>query len=152
MRRRIIVVLVLAVTLATVLAIGPRKPETTIVHLRDWHFVPYSQFVVDQNQASGKELCPDELAALWNGHLETVDRVQVEQMAMVRKLGVREILSEGLSAQGMEGYMARLRILKEHEEGQPDLLVYSGDLDILSILLPFPAITASTSSCGRKRS
>ena len=37
----------------------------TIVHLRDWHFVPYDQFVLDQNQLAGKELSQDELAALW---------------------------------------------------------------------------------------
>ena len=92
----------------------------TIVHLRDWHFVPYDQFVLDQNQLAGKELSQDELAALWGSFLETVEQVQAEQMAIVRKLGVREVFSEGLWPEGMDNYQIRLSILKEQAEAQPD--------------------------------
>lgn len=35
---------------------SPSDPTRTIVHLRDWHFVHYDQFVLDQNQLAGKEL------------------------------------------------------------------------------------------------
>jgi len=42
-------------------------------------------------------------------------------MAIVRKLGVREVFSEGLWPEGMDNYQIRLSILKEQAEAQPDL-------------------------------
>lgn len=64
----------------------PSSPIATIIHLRDWHYVPFDQFTVDMEDAAKRKLSEIELAELWKDHLDVVENVQSDQMAVVRKL------------------------------------------------------------------
>jgi len=107
-----------------VLVVVP-KPTHRIVHLRDWHLVPRELHALDLRQAAGRELTDEEIDMLHSEHLLEVELVQLEQAAVLKCLakhhGLRRVLCEGLTAQGVAGYKAKVDALRELDHRLPDL-------------------------------
>jgi hypothetical protein len=84
---------------------GPGE-ELTIVHIRDFHLVP-------RETAKVEGLDYQEM-------VNTVEHVQNEEMAIVRFLArsysVKELYSEGLSKDSMDGLTIRLNLLRDMEK------------------------------------
>jgi hypothetical protein len=95
----------------------PRQPFQTIVHLRDWHFLPKDAFVADHHSVHAAPMPATEL----DGHYETflleVERVQAEQLAILRHLirhhGLRQVFLEGLTERDMPIFKAKLAAMKK---------------------------------------
>lgn len=79
------------------------KPGNTIIHLRDWHFVPRDAFIIDQEHVYRRKLTAEQIDRLYAEHLAQVEIVQLEQMAILRCLirqnGLRAVLVEGMTTQ-----------------------------------------------------
>jgi hypothetical protein len=83
---------------------GPSEPaKLTIIHLRDWHFVP-------------RELCQIE-GISFEKVLADAAAVQESQLAIARRLikahGLTAVYSEGLSKQSVSDLKLRLDVLKD---------------------------------------
>src|SRR5262249_54071865 len=85
---------------------GPADASLTVVHVRDWHFVP-------------KELADAE-GLDFQAHLDSVEKVQADQLAIARFLivrtGTNSIYSEGLSEESMPALRLRLELLSDMEK------------------------------------
>jgi hypothetical protein len=105
--------------------VAVRKPTRRIVHLRDWHLVPRELHGVDLRHAAGKALSDEEIDVLHAEHLLEVELVQLEQATVLKCLAkhhrLRRVLCEGLTAQGVSAYRARVDALRELERRLPDL-------------------------------
>src|SRR4051812_24362946 len=85
---------------AEVKLIVPAKTGTTIVHIRDWHFVPRDLLKIDLEHAKGRKLSDAEMDKVFAEHLDEVEKVQREQDAVLRYLarkGHRRVLIERLT-------------------------------------------------------
>lgn len=109
----------------------PPSPIATIIHVRDWHFVPFDQFAADMEDASKRKLTERELADLWKDYLDLVEKVQIEQMEVLRMLAVRQVFSEGLFAEAMPGFMVKIDLLREHEAEMPTLRQQLSELETI---------------------
>jgi hypothetical protein len=103
-------------------AVGPVSPSLRIIHLRSWHFVPQTAFARDVRAVSKGPLTDDQVGALYLEHLREVERVEEEQLALLRRLaqqhGLRRVFLEGLTSDGVAGYRAKAEALAiaEREE------------------------------------
>jgi hypothetical protein len=93
---------------------GPKDAKLTVVHIRDFHFVP-------------KELADVERLN-YPALLDEVQRVQSDEMAIARFLiqrhGIQAIFSEGLSKESLSGFTVRIDLLRDM-----DTLAKAGTLD-----------------------
>jgi hypothetical protein len=93
---------------------GPTDAELTVVHIRDFHFVP-------------KELADVE-GLNYQALLDEVERVQTDEMAIARFLirhhALRAVFSEGLSKDSMSAFKVRVDLLRDM-----DTLARAGKLD-----------------------
>jgi len=105
--------------------VAVRKPTRRIVHLRDWHLVPRELHAVDLRQAAGRAVSDEEVDVLHAEHLLEVELVQLEQTAILKCLTkhhrLRRVLSEGLTAQGVAVYKAKVDALRELDRRLPSL-------------------------------
>jgi hypothetical protein len=94
------------------------KPTHLIIRLRDWH-------ALDLRQAAGKPLSDEEVDGLHAEHLLEVELVQLEQATVLKCLTkhhrLRRVLCEGLTAQGVAVYKAKVDALRELDRRLPDL-------------------------------
>jgi hypothetical protein len=101
------------------------KPTRRIVHLRDWHVVPRELHAIDLRQAAGRALSDEEIDVLHAEHLLEVELVQLEQAGILKCLTkhhrLRRVLCEGLTAQGVAVYKAKVDALRELDRRLPDL-------------------------------
>jgi hypothetical protein len=99
-----------------------RKPNSRIVHLRDWHFVPKDLYAIDMKQVHGRELTPEEIDRLHQELLLEVELVQFEQMALLRSLikyhGLKVVYAEGFSPCEHAAYRERIAVLRSMEQKQ----------------------------------
>jgi hypothetical protein len=91
-----------------------QKPTHRVIHIRDWHFVSRDAFALDFEQAIGKPLTDQD----YREHLLQVD--QLEQAAVLRCLikhhGLKRVLAEGLTAEGVMNFAAIIDALREMDE------------------------------------
>lgn len=97
------------------------KPTHRIVHLLDWHFVPRDLFAIDQKAVSATPLDEDAIDSLFREHLFDVERIQLEHTAIVRCLArhhhMRSLYSEGLTTEGVQGFLERIAVLRAMSHG-----------------------------------
>jgi hypothetical protein len=88
------------------------RPTHRIIHLRDWHLVPKDLYAADLRSATGRPLSDADIDALHAELLLEVELVQLEQAALLRCLarrhGLRRVLIEGLTPDGVEALTARV--------------------------------------------
>ena len=76
-------------------------------------------------QEAGRPLSDAEVKKLYDEHLDLVERVQEEQVALLRLLvrehGVRRVLIEGLTPSGMDNYKEMVTSLGEIEQDRARL-------------------------------
>jgi hypothetical protein len=98
-----------------VLVTAPR-PARRVIHVRDWHFVPRDFYVLDLGQALGRHPTEEEVDAGYRGLLLEVELVQLEQerllRALVRHHGLRRLLAEGLTPEGVANFKEALAVFK----------------------------------------
>lgn len=79
------------------IAVSPPNAEITLIHLRDWHYVPFDEFVTDlEIRTTAKEQ-----RRSFRLFLRSVDAVQREQRTILRRLmevGFQTVFLEGLTA------------------------------------------------------
>jgi hypothetical protein len=99
--------------------VSSQHPTHRIIHVRDWHFVPRDLFAIDIRQGTGKELTEEEVSRLYQRHLEEVEALQVEQMALLRHLasryGIRQVLKEAVTQANHEPYLVQVEGLRQME-------------------------------------
>lgn len=78
------------------------KASKEIIHVLDWHWVGKAAFLAD----GGKE---EDYAAF----LDTVDKVQLNQMKVLRATGVKEVWIEGQSDKTIEQFNEKVEKLKK---------------------------------------
>jgi hypothetical protein len=92
------------------------KPTHRVIHVRDWHFVSRDAFALDFEQTIGKPLSDQD----YREHLLQVELVQLEQAAVLRCLikhhGLKRVLAEGLTAEGVMNFAAIIDALREMDE------------------------------------
>jgi hypothetical protein len=90
---------------------GPASASRVVLQLRDWPFVSR-----EQCEADGVD---------FNGHLNTVEKVQTDQLAIARWLmrdqGVRDLYLEGVTTETLADWQLRLETLKLLDEALRDL-------------------------------
>lgn len=89
------------------------KPKTTIIHIRDWHYVDKEGHRIDLEHVKKRKLTDEEAEKAFADFLDDVEQVQAEQEKVVRHLaglGHRRFLLEGLTSENFESYPATLRI------------------------------------------
>jgi hypothetical protein len=104
---------------------GSISPTVRIVHLQDWHAIPPDLHALD----GGKN------GQSYADHLDEVEAVQADLLALLRALaeeqGVKEVLAEGLTPDGMMAWRARLDAYAEAAGQQTDLQRTLEDADRL---------------------
>lgn len=90
-----------------------QKPTCRIVHIRDWHFVPFDLFELDVKQGAGKQLSDKEVGDLYAKHLNDVDQVTREQEKLLLKLagsfGLKTVFAEGVTPQNLTAYREAIK-------------------------------------------
>lgn len=103
-------------------SVASKEPKRQIIHILNWHYVPFSDFVADIRQVEGgppptSEDLPQigrdaELDRKWDEFLSQVESVQVEQMDLLRELvkshKLKQIFLEGFSPKEMPAFKKRL--------------------------------------------
>lgn len=109
------------------------KPKRRIIHLLNWHFVPFEQFSADLNGLRDEPLSEDELFDEFQTFRDEVQAVQDEQQKLVRDLirkhKLQKLYCEGLTVEETGAYRDFLATLKKHSERVND-----GDTDIDRLL------------------
>lgn len=104
-----------------------------IIHLLNWHFVPFEQFSKDVNGLRDEPLSEDELFDAFQKFRDEVQAVQDEQEKLLRNLirnhGLQSLYCEGLTVEEAGAYRDFLATLKKHGER-----VNEGDTDIDRLL------------------
>jgi len=102
------------------------NPNSRIVHLRDWHFVPKELYALDLEDGLGRKLTAAEIDRLHQELLLEVELVQLEQMAVLRCLiqhhGLKRVFSEGFSQRELDAYREKIAVLKAMDEEQIPLV------------------------------
>jgi hypothetical protein len=93
------------------------KPTHRIIHLRDWHYVPLDLFALDVRQQLGRTVSDEAIERLYQKHLLEVELIQIEQGVLLRCLvkhhGLRQVLVEGLTPQGLSNYKEIVAALRD---------------------------------------
>jgi hypothetical protein len=109
------------------------KPKRRIIHLLNWHFVPFEQFSKDVNGIRDEPLSEDELFNEFQTFRDEVQAVQDEQQKLLRNLirnhKLQKLYCEGLTVEETGDYRDFLATLKKHGER-----VNEGDTDIDRLL------------------
>lgn len=109
------------------------EPKRRIIHLLNWHFVPFEQFSTDLNGLREEPLSEDELFDEFQSFRDDVQAVQDEQEKLLRELTrnhkLQKLYCEGLTVEETEDYKKFLATLKKHGER-----VNEGDTDIDRLL------------------
>jgi hypothetical protein len=91
-----------------------------IIQLRDWHYVPPNLFALDVRQVAGRPLSDEAVDKLYQKLLLKVELVQIEQGAilgcLVKHHGLRRVLVEGLTPQGIENYKEIVAALRDMDK------------------------------------
>lgn len=110
-------------------AIEPKQPVKTVIHLRDWHFLTRDVFDADVRAAHDDPVTDAELNELYESFLVEVERVQAEQIAILRCLvchhELRRAYSEGLTKRDMLIFNSKVSVMRKLEA---DLPGYQNDL------------------------
>jgi hypothetical protein len=89
--------------------------KTTIIQICDWHLIGAEAFLA---QYDG-QLDPDEAVKLYEKHLNEVESVQKEQLALLRaildKFKVKAVFQENLTAEQVKPYKLLADVLAKHE-------------------------------------
>jgi hypothetical protein len=108
-----------AVADVEVLVTSP-KPTHRIIQLRDWHYVPPELFALDVRQVAGRPLSDEAVEKLYQKHLLEVELVQIEQGVLLRCLvehhGLRRVLAEGLTPQGLANFKEIIASLRDMDK------------------------------------
>lgn len=108
-------------------------PKRRIIHLLNWHFVPFEQFGSDVNGLREEPLSEDELFDEFQTFRDDVQEVQDEQEKLLKNLirnhKLQKLYSEGLTDEETGDYRDFLATLKKHGKR-----VHDGDTDIDRLL------------------
>jgi hypothetical protein len=100
--------------------VAAAHPSHRIIHIRDWHLVPRDLYAIDLRQAAGRPLGDQEVADRYQELLREVDAVQQDQElildALATRHGLRRVLVEGLTPEGVANYRAILAGFKGLED------------------------------------
>ncbi len=117
------------------------KPKRQIIHILNWHYVPFSDFEADIRAAEGElasspqeqllenphpSTIPifDQTSEKWESFLADVEAVQVEQMALLRELakfhGLKQVFLEGVTKVELPAVRKFLDALVQWEKPEGD--------------------------------
>jgi hypothetical protein len=99
-----------------------------IIHLRDWHFVRKEPFAASLRGSTADPLTDEEIAAAYDGLLDEVELVQLEQVAILRRLigdhGLRRIHLEGLIDGDQRLFAIKVASLREAAQDIAELRAF----------------------------
>ncbi len=91
-----------------------------IIHIKDWHFVGFEEFAADVHSQQDEPVDGDGTIELYKQHLDAVEAVQKEQVALLSaildKLDVSAVFVEGLTERDMPVFKAISRMIAEKEK------------------------------------
>lgn len=94
-------------------------PAQTIVHIKDWHLVSRARFVTDLRESLGA-ISKAELEQAYEDHLQAVEAVQHDQLAILRQLiaehGLEVVYYEGFTRELMPAFELQVRRARESSE------------------------------------
>jgi hypothetical protein len=109
------------------------KPTRRIIHLRDFHWAAKEDCALEMSEALGRPVAGEELDLLYEEHLLRVELVQTEQLALLRCLvehhGLKRVLSESLTPEGMGDFRQRLAEVRQIDAGLARLKEKRAELD-----------------------
>jgi hypothetical protein len=132
---------------AIILLFGTSLPAAApphIIHVLNWHFVPKESFAVDLRDQSDKPISDDEIDRHYEEFLNTVEKVQREQIKLLRELikkhKLKHIYLEGFSKEELPAFQKRIEVLRDAEKKKPKgdspielLILYQLRLDLLEV-------------------
>ena len=93
-----------------------KNPRHRILNIKDWHFVEREAYAADLRDQSDEPISEKEIDAVYAELLSEVERVQAEQMEVVRHLvkedALKSVFVEGLSKQDKVVFDAVVRWLR----------------------------------------
>ncbi|MEQ8789894.1 MAG: hypothetical protein RIC55_26605 [Pirellulaceae bacterium] len=99
-------------------------PTHRVIHICDWHFVSFDDYAADLRSQEAS-LTAAEIDASYTDFLGQVERVQVEQMDLLRELikhhGVERVFVEGLTEPDMPVFDARIQAMRKMEAELPEI-------------------------------
>ena len=105
--------------------VGPSHSPQVVVQLRDWHFLQPDVFAASVRSVHEEEISDDELDEQYKDFLLEVERVQADQMTVLRHLirhhGLKRVFSEGLSKADMPIFKMKIRLMKKLDTELPGL-------------------------------
>ncbi len=94
-----------------------RQPVPTIIHVVDYHFVPRDDFTANLRDQTFHQIKDGEIDRQYAEFLDTVESVQVEQAAILRRLmqehGVRQVFIELLTAEKVAAFRQSVDDLRQ---------------------------------------
>jgi len=93
------------------------NPTHRIVHILDWHYVSKTDFGADLRSQSAEPISDEEIDRLHAEHLDEVERIQQQQMELLRVLiqshGLKRIHKEGLAEKDVLIFEAKVAAFRE---------------------------------------
>ena len=118
------------------LVVAPPSAKITLIHLRDWHYVPFEDFVTDLDEGATEQ----EQRQAFGRFLKSVDLVQRDQRMILKRLaelGIANVHLEGLTADEERIFPLLCRTLwKGDEQAQFDFDKFTSGPNALSIRAP----------------
>jgi hypothetical protein len=119
-------------------------PAGTIIHVRNWHYLPLDLFAADILAQSDEDIATEEIERRYRAFLDEVEAVQKQQapvLAWLAKCGQRNVWVEGLTDDSMrtfEAYAADYKLFgkirtSRLELGAPGRMLAEGKMTILPL-------------------
>jgi len=101
-----------------------QSPEQTIIHIKNWHLVSKKLFTADLRDQDPL-LSDDAIERSYESHLAEVEKVQQEQLALLRSLirhhGLKSVYLEGMTELDRPVVEAKVGGLRDVEKHLPSL-------------------------------
>lgn len=99
------------------------QPKHRIIHILDWHHVEKGLFILDLEQTRKKKLTKEQAEKEYASFLADLQRIQVEQLEVLRFLCPKAVFSEGLSKEQVRDYRKSItlsgKLIRDLEERLP---------------------------------
>lgn len=112
--------------------LSPPEADVTLIHLRDWHYVPFDDFVTDLDE----DATTKEQRRAFRRFLNSVNGIQRDQRFILRRLNeleIRNVFLEGLTAEDEPIFPLVCRSLWREPHGRFSLNQFENGPNALSI-------------------
>jgi len=91
--------------------IKSENPTHTIIHIKNWNFIPFNLFKVDFRANDPEPITDEELKIHFEKFLKDIEEIQTEQKALLRHLKIKKVFVEGLTEEDLPFIKIKLDVM-----------------------------------------